>query len=97
MSTIKVALTSGNYKTIMTITKSLIPGVFDSDWTCDLDDAFSESSGKAANLLGSPDLSILGSGGQTLGLLLAFTGSDSGNGEHYDEGKLQSSFKWVKQ
>ncbi|WP_175698839.1 hypothetical protein [Burkholderia ambifaria] len=96
MSSIKVTLSSADYEAVLTITKSFSLGPFDSDWTCDPEDAFSESSGKAANLMGSDDLSILGSGGQTFGKLLLFSGKSSGHGEKYDDGRLPEKFDWSK-
>lgn len=91
---IQIELTAGDYVAALTIERgtSILP--FSSEWTCDPKTAFQEESGKAVNLLGDPDLSLIGSLGQTFGKLISFRDNNDGSGERYGDGEIPESFRW---
>jgi hypothetical protein len=97
MSKITINLTVDDYEAKLILTEAIIPLPFGTDWKSEPDNVFSEPSGKAANLLGDDDLSIIGSGARVLGILLNYKTKSTGNGERYDDGDIPEQFYWSKE
>jgi len=96
MSETTINLSANDYEAKLIITTSIIPLPFDTDWKTKPNNVFSEPLGKAANLMGDDDLSIIGSGGQVLGKLLEYKDNHMGKGERYGDGDIPERFDWSK-